>query len=649
MRVLRGSVSSAREQRQQQRNNCKAQEVAPRNYSLSMASQKRSAAEEVVAPSNTKAAKTAPETCAVYERHHLGNRFYTIVPDFYTPPPPASENSFASITVAALFRERRTGEVPSEVAIFTYQAAYQTCLPEVLEEESIQEKLKVYTLIAYQKYERALAPRWELNDSQQPHDWEWDELNASDWVPLHSPREFNDSTAIYSNARHFNQCRNARASRRDWQSYFVAPKSGLWHPKVWCLRFSKFVRLIIASRNIDGGSEKDVCWVTDLELNPDGDGSSFHFLQDDAFGNEFDDFILSSTNKAVHQRVRQIFRDIKRDVLVVPREMRVSLLASYGKAREKSRGGRAHGMTLLQSKMATLNWVGGVGEPSPKETSSPKVAPVHITSCFVGNCRSATSTWWQDLLCCVGVNEHATRLIFPAYRDVYELETFNGFHALGIYVRDDAANDSVMRDWREEMGHFLRRIKLKDKHGLYHIKMMSRFPSAAQVESNAFGESDVGPVHTVAWVILGSHNCSDAAWGPLNGRPNNCECSVLLSTYSYRNAAMWKRDHPFDVDNCPKYNMRARGKRKWDDNPFTWGKALFRFQRDEIYRRNPDQGRVACEKQLALMAKNFRSDESRYNYVEEDEEEEEKEEEEEEEEWDSLVKSEAREDGAEWF
>jgi hypothetical protein len=112
---------------------------------------------------------------------------------------------------------------------------------------------------------------------------------------------------------------------------------------------------------------------------------------------------------------------------------------------------------------------------------------------------------------------------------------------------------------------------------------------------------------------------------------------------------MWKRDHPFDVDNCPKYNMRARGKRKWDDNPFTWGKALFRFQRDEIYRRNPDQGRVACEKQLALMAKNFRSDESRYNYVEEDEEEEEKEEEEEEEEWDSLVKSEAREDGAEWF
>jgi len=606
-----------------------------------MASQKR-AATEAASPSTS----SKKQPTSVYERHHLGNRYYTIVPEFYKPLPPTSENSFASITVEALFRERRTCETPSEVAIFTYEASYGTCLPEVLEEESVQEKLKVYTLIAYQNYKRALTPRWELNDSQQPHEWEWDELTASDWVPLPPLREFNDSKAIYSNARHFNQCRNARAAGRDWQSIFVAPKTGLWHPKVWCLRFSKFVRLIIASRNIDGGSEKDVCWVSDLELNSDGDGTSFQFLNDDAFGNEFDDFMLSSTNDAVHQRVRKIFRDVKGDVLVVPREMRISLLASYGKAREKSRGGRAHGMNLLQSKMAALKWVGGASQPTPKETASPKVAPVHITSSFVGNCRSPTSTWWQDLLGCFGVNEYATRLVYPAYRDVYELETFKGFHALGIYVRDNDANDSVMREWREEMGHFLRRIKLKDKHSLYHIKMMSRFPSAAQVESNISGESDVGPSHTVAWVILGSHNCSDAAWGQLNGRPSNFECSVLLSTYSYRHAELWKRDHPFDVDNCPKYNLQALGKRRWDDYPFTWGKAYFKFQRDEIYRRNPEEGRIKCVTQLARMTKNFRNDESRYDYFEEDEDEDEDEDKEKEQE---KEKENEEEEEEEWF
>lgn len=513
---------------------------------------------------------------------HCGDQFYTLVDGGV-----GEEGKLPGLLKTAElynFRNQLTGldEFPIEVVIYNYLSHTHTCLNGELyrlvydgNSGAQPTTLSRYTLIAHEDLKGSCRVSTRVLHNSPPRGSQSEDT-------LTSKPDFEGNFAIYPNARHQRECDLQRNQERDWVSHIVVMKAGLFHPKIYLLRFDSILRVVISSRNLEGGREFDVCWISDLLLSPAGapgaeslEWFESKILASDEFCAPLDQFFGSTTLKSIntrlYQRVRNIFRGVVLESELTPAQThRVSFIGSCGPMNKSS----TFPMRALQNRVRDLNWSGGSD------------AKLHVTSCFVGNCSSTITNWWPDILEACQVDQHRVELIFPCWRDVFECGTMNGWAALHLYLSKEGKDN-----WKKFT--YLRRAKLKVNEALYHIKMYARFASPKVLASYRDGLPDhiEAKGKALAWVVLGSHNCSHAAWGSFAGHSHNVEASVLLSTSSRKYCEMWQARHPFDLDKCTEYRLDGE---KYYDEPYTWGRAPFKFAADARYKFNDDSGGGEC-------------------------------------------------------
>ena len=209
-------------------------------------------------------------------------------------------------------------------------------------------------------------------------------------------------------------------------------------------------------------------------------------------------------------------------------------------------------LAVLRDRLRSLKWSGGDAAASN----------LIVTSCFVGSVEALS---WSNFLSACGVSEGDCRLIFPSYRDVYETDETDGWNKMHLFVGKEATHGTMTH-----LDTLLHRAVLRDRRALWHIKMYCRFPSDRALEAATQGSG------TLAWVLLGSHNCSEASFGTLTQGGNNVEASVLMSTSRSDTAREWRRRHPFDLAACVRYKGRYT-RHSIDDEIYTWGRSPFMF------------------------------------------------------------------------
>ena len=541
---------------------------------------------------------------------HDGSTFYTIR-DYKSD----YHEQLGVITTEQLFRNKVDGaayEFPCEGVIFNYCYHQGTCLNRALHSPAARSTLEKYTLIVHEDVKKTCrVPVWELHDSQrEKENWTPDTPLDDDWAILPSRDSFHGNSALFSNAWHLSECTLAGTTidkKPKWQSYVRVMRAGLFHPKIYILRFSRTLRVIISSRNLEGGTEKDVCWAVDLPLAPDGAGGLGSWYSQKlrakcSFIKPLDDFFVKTTNHSIAARIRDIFRGVDPSARLTPdSSTKVSFVASYAHLNRVNT--IRSGLHALQEAIRLTNWKGDWPEPEEEGATG----KLHITTCFVGHCLSSKSSWWPDLLEVCGVNEKHTELVFPCWRDVYSCDTIGGFSALHLFLEKENATD-----WRHHMPFLRRTTGMRDKTALYHIKMMTRLPSPRVLDELLSGKSDTtasAEDGAIGWVCLGSHNCSDAAWGSLESDSKNVEASVVLSTSSPLLVQDWQARHPFDFKRTHPYGVENR--HKHDDGPYTWGRAPFKFAGDIRYRFDDDKGGVECVDALNKRKLSFLKSKSR--------------------------------------
>ena len=118
------------------------------------------------------------------------------------------------------------------------------------------------------------------------------------------------------------------------------------------------------------------------------------------------------------------------------------------------------------------------------------------------------------------------------------------------------------------------------------------------------GGDDAPGGSTAAWVYVGSHNMSRAAWGVKAQQPNNIELGVLLSTPSLVRAAEWRRRFPVlpPHPGAPGYaKLSATGKM------YAFGGRLYAGLAACSTREAADAFHVKWHEDLEAMARKHRS------------------------------------------
>ena len=539
-----------------------------------------------------------------------GDYFYTIRDPPRDPPhgdrpsyAPSADPSY--VTTEQLFTCQANGAFPSEVVIFNNKYNHESCLNRLYfervgtpkepeqeeEEEEVDSKrrrgseiLSRYTLLCEPDQgepgedHAILVPNWELNHSQPDFA---SGAQLQDW----SSTPGTEHRGIFSNAYHFEECSE---NGRDWKSYVVLMRAGLFHPKLYFLRFDDegFLRVIVSSRNLEGLLEADVCWVTDLPVSPRGDNSEQWYQSKiessvDAFIKPLDDFFkaVCGSRRDVYLRVRHVFRGVRSDAQLCSPGIQVAFIASLGALSPPRRSQPP--LAVLRDRLRSLKWSGGDAAASN----------LIVTSCFLGSVEALS---WSNFLSACGVSEGDCRLIFPSYRDVYETDETDGWNKMHLFVGKEATHGTMTH-----LDTLLHRAVLRDRRALWHIKMYCRFPSDGALEAATQGSG------TLAWVLLGSHNCSEASFGTLAQGGNNVEASVLMSTSRSDTAREWQRRHPFDLAACVRYKGRYT-RHGTDDEIYTWGRSPFMFA-ERYGHGKDDRGDASWHSldQLKKMKENF--------------------------------------------
>jgi len=543
--------------------------------------------------------KTEPPASKRQKTEKSPTTFYTGDSFFTICDMPEKSNSCWSTLELFTYNDVSSGgelEYAEEAVIYNYVYHHQTCLNNVLFDGVYKknQNIKSYTLIAHADTKTKTGhndriPTWEHSNSQQEKVFSDTKAveNIDDWSTRTCKLSDVTGGTVFSNAFHVVECEHQHNLGNDWKSYICVMKNGLFHPKIYILRFSRILRIIVSSRNLEGGWEKDVGWARDFVIDPDSglDWYNNKVTAEDSFFKPLDEFFKITTsnvnaenNDVLYKRTKDIFRGIvPGSTLSENDDTKVSFIASYGQLKPHDKP-----LKNLREIMVRMKWA---GDPNAK---------LQITTCFVGNPMSTLSNWWKDLqkACLVDdVLESKVKLVFPSWRNVFELETIAGFSAIHMYFGPEGVK-KVVKDMP-----YLCTAKLSDKRTLYHIKMYSRFSGPSNRSPDGEG--------TIAWVMVGSHNCSHRAWGDLQKSSHNIEASVVLETKSSVISNDWKNRHPFKLDECTPYAELPISSEYYND-PYTWGKSPYKFQSDIRYKFNDDKGEGECISWLQNVKNNYK-------------------------------------------
>jgi len=351
-------------------------------------------------------------------------------------------------------------------------------------------------------------------------------------------------------------CKN----RPGWSVFDVIVSGGLFHPKLSVARFDNaprpFVRVIVSSANMGAGRVFNVAWAQDFPVAKTAAATPTRFGADlQRFVYAFATLAGAKANAKLERNLRalNIFRGV--DFSGANGRLIYSLPPSVRRAFDKE--GHKVGVDLLAEAVREANFLGN--------------EPPCVFVNNVGNTDSAQTleeadkTWFARVARALGaVNESEVEIIFPSLHNVLEHTCIDGFSSMGYYADADFAAPGLRQA-----------VYCYDEPGrgpMWHDKMYFRFRSTPSASSDAACQQQA----CLGWMVLGSHNCSNAAW---NGK--NVELSVMIRTSDAALLAHWKDVFPVRLP-APKYavsnvSLPSNAYDKWGKDlhlPFTLGNGV---------------------------------------------------------------------------
>ena len=411
-------------------------------------------------------------------------------------------------------------------------------------------------------------------------------------------------------------------SRPSWKRVLVRPKSGIMHAKLYLLRLCDRLRVVISSSNL--GHQWDLVresfWVQDFPLTegatPTKEGAAFaaklrafcaHVTapHEDAagFAPLLDGVDFGGVNARLVESVpgrawksafgpsgyRGLATTLQETLAAAPwpKAGPAATILSYSGSIGDFGGANGDSPVFLRGMELALTETRLGFDPSTVKTATwDEVQALRIL--FPTNL-TALSTSLQMLTVTRGMTpaklgavpaEARARLLFDARP--------TGFRGLALgatpawfnepaRLSDDHLELFLDKSWRPPLAHA--KVILRTVQAVTDGASAQQEPAPVGSSSSSSSSSSGGggggggggsdddapaaSAATAAWVYVGSHNLSRAAWGVKAQQPNNIELGVLLSTPSLARAAEWHRRLPVlpPQPGAPGYaDLSAKGK-----------------------------------------------------------------------------------------